>query len=58
MENVKKRCKKASALQGKETFTQALVSVTQTEISHIESESQNDTNKRLDDITTADKYIV
>ena len=53
-----KRCKKAPAVKEKETSTQTLVSRTQTEILHVEPESQIDTDEYFDAITTSDKYIV
>ena len=49
----KKLYKKAPAVKQKEAFTQTLVSRTQTEILHVEPESQIDRDERLDAITTS-----
>ena len=53
----KKRYKKAPAIHEKETSSQTSVSGTQTEVLHVEPESQIDTDEYLDAITTSDKYI-
>ena len=54
----KKRYKKEPDVQEKAAFTETLVSRTQTEILHVESESQIDTEKHLDATITSSKYIV
>ena len=56
LENVKNDTKNHH-LYKKNFFSKTLVSVAQTEILHVESDSQIDTEKRLDVITTSERLL-
>ena len=57
MENVQNDTKKHLQYK-KETYTQLLVLMTQTEILHIKLDSQIDTDECLDAINTSGRYII